>query len=418
MQQDTLSQGFGTIWRELFSSPVHLDSLLSRQSPRMKSILAQLLPMILQRPVSLAEDLGIGVAPGEPWSLSPQKLQSWSAATQMALELHARMETGGIPAPRALEDDFPPAWVAKLKDEWGAERSAALLQALVKRPPLTLRFVRRAERDAVLKGWKKNGNVPVRMTPTAVSPLGIELADYAPVFHLPEYERGEFEIQDEGSQLMSIFALDATAALGALQPEPGMAAASEEPLARIPEARWGQLRVVDACAGAGGKSLAMADLMKGQGRVFSYDISDRKVQALKRRARHAGLNNIQGVTVTEGQEIEALAKFEQTADRVLVDAPCSGWGVLRRNPDIKWRQEGAALDRFPAIQLRLLRAYSTLVKAGGQLTFGTCTFGKAETAAVVSAFNDEVGSRFEPVGGGYFGPGPSDGFYMHAWVRK
>lgn len=418
MQQDTLSQGFGTVWKDLFSSPVHLDSLLSRQSPRMKSILAQLLPVILQRPVSLAEDLGIGVAPGEPWSLSPQKLQSWNAATQMALELHARMETGGIPAPRALEDDFPPSWVAKLKEEWGAERSTALLQALVKRPPLTLRFVRRAERDAVLKGWKKNGNVPVRMTPTAVSPLGIELADYAPVFHLPEYERGEFEIQDEGSQVMSIFALDAAAAMGALRPEPGMATASAEPLARIPEARWGQFRVVDACAGAGGKSLAMADLMKGQGRVFSYDISDRKVQALKRRARHAGLNNIQGVTVTEGQEIEALAKFEQSADRVLVDAPCSGWGVLRRNPDIKWRQEESAMDRFPAIQLRLLKAYSSLVKPGGQLTFGTCTFRKAETVAVVSAFNDEVGSRFEPVGGGYFGPGASDGFYMHAWVRR
>jgi len=416
MQQDTLSQGFGTVWKDLFSSPVHLDSLLSRQTPRMKSVLAQVLPLILQRPVSLAEDLGIGVAPGEPWSLSPEQLRNWPAATQMALELHSRMQGDGAPTVRALEDDFPPKWVAELKAQWSDATVRAILTALVRRPPVTLRFSRKVDRAQVLAGWKKSGTIPVKVTETGASPVGLELADYTPVFHLPEYERGEFEIQDEGSQVMSIFALEAEAAAHVLRPEPG-AMPPEVARVRLPEGKWGQLRVADACAGAGGKSLAMADLMKGQGRVFSYDISDRKIQALKRRARHAGLNNIQGMALVEGKELEALSKFEGTVDRVLVDAPCSGWGVLKRNPDIKWRQDREALDRFPGIQLRLLKSYSTLVKPGGQLTFGTCTFRKSETLEVVQAFNEELGARFRPVAGGFFGPAASDGFFMQAWVR-
>jgi 16S rRNA (cytosine967-C5)-methyltransferase len=174
---------------------------------------------------------------------------------------------------------------------------------------------------------------------------------------------------------------------------------------------------VDACAGAGGKSLAMADLMMGQGRLFSYDISERKIQSLRRRATHARLNNIQAMALPEGRETEALAKFEGTADRVLVDAPCSGWGVLRRNPDIKWRQEREALGRFPAIQLRLLEAYSRLVKSGGILTYGTCTFRKGETTDVVERFEAGQGGRFERLKGGFFGPGASDGFFMQAWKR-
>jgi 16S rRNA (cytosine967-C5)-methyltransferase len=382
----------------------------------MKSLLAQILPLILLRPVSLAEDLGIGVDPGEPWSLSPERLRNWPAATAMAAELHARMQAGAIPTPRALEEDFPETITSELKKDWGAEATLKILSGLVQTAPLTLRFTRSQSRASVIQGWKKEGKIPVKVTETAHSPLGIQLAEYSPVFHLPEYEKGWFEIQDEGSQLMSLFALDAASALSLLQETP--ASAPGKGPAAMPEASWGSMRVVDACAGAGGKSLAMADLMKGQGRVFSYDISERKVQALRRRAKHAGLNNIQGVALKEGEEAEALAKFAATADRVLVDAPCSGWGVLRRNPDIKWRQEGDALTRFPAIQLRLLEVYSTLVKKGGQLTFGTCTFRKSETLDVVAAFSKKMQGTFKPIGGGYFGPSSSDGFYMHAWVRE
>lgn len=415
MQQSNLSQGFGAVWNDLFSSPIHLDSLLSRQTPRMKSLLAQILPLILLRPVSLAEDLGIGVDPGEPWSLSPERLRAWPAATAMAAELHARMQAGAIPVPRALEEDFPETVTTELKRDWGAEATLKILAGLVQSAPLTLRFTRSRARDGVIQGWKE-GKIPVKVAETQHSPLGIQLAEYSPVFHLPEYEKGWFEIQDEGSQLMALFALDASCALPLLQETP--ASQPGKGPARMPEASWGSMRVVDACAGAGGKSLAMADLMRGEGRVFSYDISDRKIQALRRRARHAGLNNIQGVALKEGEEAGALAKFAGSADRLLVDAPCSGWGVLRRNPDIKWRQEGDALRRFPAIQLRLLEVYSALVKKGGQLTFGTCTFRKSETVDVVAEFTRKMTGAFKPVGGGYFGPSSSDGFYMHAWVRE
>jgi 16S rRNA (cytosine967-C5)-methyltransferase len=175
--------------------------------------------------------------------------------------------------------------------------------------------------------------------------------------------------------------------------------------------------VVDACAGAGGKSLALADLMRGQGRLFSYDISAPKLQALRRRATRAGVNNVQAVQVVEGAELQSLAQFEKSADRVLVDAPCSGWGVLRRNPDIKWRQSAEALQRFPALQLRLLEAYSTLVAPGGTLVFGTCTFRKAETTEVVEKFLQKHGSSFCKGPGGFLGPGSSDGFFMQSFQR-
>jgi 16S rRNA C967 or C1407 C5-methylase (RsmB/RsmF family) len=420
MQQSSLSQGFGAVWKDLFSSPVHLDSLLSRQTPKMKSLLAQILPQILLRPVSLAEDLGVGVTPGEPWSLSAEQLRIWSAAAQMAGELHERFEGGKIPAPRVLRDDFPPLFVEDMEQDWGATPALQLMEALVQKAPMTLRLSTRVSRDQMLEAWKKSGKFPVRITATPFAPLGIQFADYTPVFHLPEYEQGDFEIQDEGSQVMALFALDPMRVASVLSPIASAPQARSATL-DLPELRWSGFRVVDACAGAGGKSLALADLMKGQGRVFSYDISERKIQALRRRATRAHLNNIQAMALPEGGEAAALERFEGTADRVLVDAPCSGWGVLRRNPDIKWRQDPQALERFPELQLRLLEVYSSLVKPGGILSFGTCTFRKAETLNVVNAFNERAQNRFRPIAGGYFGPSSlsssSDGFFMHAWER-
>jgi 16S rRNA (cytosine967-C5)-methyltransferase len=423
MQQSGFSQGFGAVWKDLFSSPVHLDSLLSRQTPRMKSLLAQILPLILLRPVSLAEDLGVGVSPGEPWSLGFDRMRDWPAALDMALAIHERLQGAGLPSVRSLREDFPPSMAADIEKDWGFQVSQSLLEALVQRAPMTLRFSRRVSRDEIAMDWRRSGKFPVRIDPTRSAPFGVSFADYTPVFHLPESDRGEFEIQDEGSQLMALFALDPAAAAGCLDSVPGRISKGTRVSvgAQVPELKWGGLRVVDACAGAGGKSLAMADLMQGQGRVFSYDISERKIQSLRRRATRAGLNNIQGMALPDGGELEVLAKFKFSADRVLVDAPCSGWGVLRRNPDIKWRQEPGALERFPSIQLRLLEAYSSLVKPGGTLSYGTCTFRKAETQSVVETFSSKHGSAFKPLVGGYFGLGEggmqADGFFMHAWER-
>ena len=180
--------------------------------------------------------------------------------------------------------------------------------------------------------------------------------------------------------------------------------------------------VIDACAGAGGKTLAMAELLKGRGRVFAYDIVESKIQALKKRAVTLGLNNIQGHVLPKhqpggGAELEKwLAQFKESADVVLVDAPCGGWGVLRRNPDIKWRQTQDELKRLPVLQLELLERFSALVRPGGRLVYGLCTFRRAESEQVVEDFALKH-PEFQSIGGGYLGPDTSDGFFMWAWER-
>jgi 16S rRNA (cytosine967-C5)-methyltransferase len=140
------------------------------------------------------------------------------------------------------------------------------------------------------------------------------------------------------------------------------------------------------------------------------------LQALRRRATRAGVNNIQVTTVCDGSESEVVKKFEAKANVVLVDAPCSGWGVLRRNPDIKWRQQRDVLVRMPQIQLRLLTVYAGLVAPGGRLVYGVCTFRPAETTAVIEKFLSEH-PDFRAIEGGYLGPGPCDGFFMQAMVK-
>jgi 16S rRNA (cytosine967-C5)-methyltransferase len=161
----------------------------------------------------------------------------------------------------------------------------------------------------------------------------------------------------------------------------------------------------------------MADALQGRGRVYAYDVSEKKLQALRRRAARGGYNNIQAVHVEDGKESESISKFKRRAQVVLVDAPCTGWGVLRRNSDIKWRQPLDVLERMPQIQQRLLNTYSELVAPGGRLVFGVCTFRKAETVDQVKAFL-AAHPDFTAGPGGYLGPGPCDGFFMQSLERK
>jgi 16S rRNA (cytosine967-C5)-methyltransferase len=322
-----------------------------------------------------------------------------------------------VPKFDALPEDFPPAMRSEFSSDWQNEGAARIFQRLTTAAPLSLRFSRRVDRDELVSRWRSSGKFPVRITLSSLSPWGVLLEGYTPVFRTPEYERGDFEIQDEGSQVMAAFTLWPEEVAPLLSDSPAELKVQGGALALLKASVPASWKVVDACAGAGGKSLALADLMKGQGRIFSYDISATKLQALRRRASHAGVTNIQAIPVTEGQESESLMRFEKTADRVLVDAPCSGWGVLRRNPDIKWRQSSAALSRFPEIQLRLLEAYSQLTKPGGVLVYGTCTFRKAETTAVVHQFLERNGAQFSKGPGGFLGPGSSDGFFMQSFTR-
>jgi 16S rRNA (cytosine967-C5)-methyltransferase len=179
------------------------------------------------------------------------------------------------------------------------------------------------------------------------------------------------------------------------------------------------LTVIDACAGAGGKTLAIADYLRGAGRIFGYDVSEKKIQALRLRARRSGHRSIKAMTLLEGEERAVLQPFFGTADRVLVDAPCSGIGILRRSPDIKWNQRPEDFEGLPEIQLRLLQLYSALVKPGGSLIYSTCTIRRAECDDVVERFISGS-SVFTKEHGGYFGPigSGADGFFMQEFRRE
>jgi 16S rRNA (cytosine967-C5)-methyltransferase len=229
---------------------------------------------------------------------------------------------------------------------------------------------------------------------------------------------GVLEIQDEGSQFMAHFALWPDEFADRLDEMPGAEAMDADSAVSTRVLKAGAPIVVDACAGAGGKSLALADLMDGRGRVFAYDVSSKKLMALKKRARKSRMNSIQAVELEEGREAEMLSRFKGTADIVLVDAPCSGFGILRRSPDIKWKSGPADLGHLPEVQLRLLNLYSALVRPGGRLVYGLCTFSREESLGVVSRFQAGQGD-FIPTRGGFLGPfsGSSDGFFMQAFRR-
>jgi 16S rRNA C967 or C1407 C5-methylase (RsmB/RsmF family) len=412
IRKENFTLAFQKLWSSLFESPVHLDSALSKQPAHLKSKLAQIIPSILLRPVSQAEALGIGVSSQEPWGLSQEKLAHWRAASLMADRLYEGMTERRLDA-LPLPEDFPPHMVEDWRESFGKDVAQELSKSLALDAPLSLRASRSIGAEELHKRLTEGSRLPVRARVSDLTPLGVRLSGYAPVLSTDLYKEGLFEIQDEGSQLMALFALWPEIYGAALQEHPGQANFGG-PLPPLPEAR--ALNIVDACAGAGGKSIALSDAMKGKGRIYSYDISEKKLQSLRRRATQAGLNNIQAVALEEGQESKILDRFKATADIVLVDAPCSGWGVLRRNPDIKWRQSKEVLERMPQIQSRLLDEYSKLVKSGGRLVFGVCTFRKAETRDIVEAFLKSH-PDFKPLKGGFLGPGPCDGFFMQAFKK-
>lgn len=406
-------EAFKSVWSKLMTTPIHLDSALSKVTPKQKTILAQVLPRILAQPISLCEHFGIGVPEGEPWSLSPENLAAWRPAVLLAERMMKDLDRG-IAMPEATENDFPPLMIQEWKRDWGEAGAKRLYDALIQSPPLGLRISRRIAREEALKELKKGSGLPVRATLSTASSIGIRLDGYAPIMRTRLYEEGLMEIQDEGSQFMALFALAPEVYSPFLSPEPGEAKSGQE-FPALPAAR--SLTIVDACAGAGGKALAFADLMEGKGRIYGYDVFESKVAALKKRAKRSKLNNLQGVLIPENDEEAAIVKHHATADLVLVDSPCSGWGVLKRNPDIKWRGLGSGLDRLPGLQLRLLDTYAKLVKSGGRLVYGLCTSRKAESTEVVERFL-ATHPEFESISGGFYGPGRTDGFFMHAFRKR
>lgn len=307
-----------------------LETLTAGRDPR-RLVLAALTRL---RGLSLRE-LDTAVKPRE---------RDWLA------ELKAQAEDSSF----AVRCDFPDWLLAKLQRQYGEEELLALAQSLQKSAPLDLRVnLQKAEREAVLARLAADG-IAARATP--YSPVGVRLEGKPQIKRHPLFLEGAIEIQDEGSQL----------------------------LCQLLAPRRGEM-VADFCAGAGGKTLALGAMMRSSGRLYAFDISEKRLAGLKPRLARSGLSNVHPQWIA-GENDARLKRLAGKLDRVLVDAPCTGLGTLRRNPDLKWRQDEQALAERRAKQDVILAAAARLVKPGGLMLYATCSLLDEENAEVVESF--------------------------------
>ena len=256
--------------------------------------------------------------------------------------------------PPAVRLDLPDWLYEALAVQFDATELDALATGLNQSAPLDLRVnPQKAERDAVLAQLNADG-LPAQAC--RYSPLGIRLAGKPSISRHPLFLDGSFEVQDEGSQLLGFL----------VQPKRGE-------------------MVADFCAGAGGKTLLLGALMRSQGRLYAFDVAEKRLAKLKPRLARSGLSNVHPVRIESENDIK-IKRLAGKLDRVLVDAPCSGLGTLRRNPDLKWRQTPQSVAELTVKQAAILHAASGLVKSGGRLVYATCSLLAAENDAVVSAF--------------------------------
>lgn len=259
-----------------------------------------------------------------------------------------------------------PAWAyPMLKAAYGSGFKAEMA-ALLKPAPSDVRInPLKTTREAVLEALHKEG---MNAEPTPLSPLGIRVQGRPALAQLDLYKNGAIEIQDEGSQLIALL-VDA---------KPGQA-------------------VVDFCAGAGGKTLALAAMMENKGRVIACDVLEKRLEKAKLRFRRAGLHNID-TRVLVNEKDQWIKHSAGKYDRVLVDAPCSGSGTWRRNPDAKWKMLGPSLASLRESQKNILAAAARLVKNGGRLIYATCSLLAEENQQQVETFLAEHPSfRLVPV---------------------
>lgn len=248
-----------------------------------------------------------------------------------------------------------PAWLAAALRAQGDDAWFwALAHALQQPAPLDLRInLLKARRDEIQLTLADAGIVA---RPTAYSPWGLRLEGQPAVNQLESFRSGAFEVQDEGSQLLAL----------------------------LVEARRGEL-VVDFCAGAGGKTLALGAAMRNTGRLYAFDTSGHRLDAMRPRLERAGLTNVHTLQLAHERD-DRINRLVRKADRVLVDAPCSGLGTLRRNPDLKWRQTEPAVAALHEQQGAILGSAAALVKPGGRLVYATCSLLAIENESVARTF--------------------------------
>ena len=248
-----------------------------------------------------------------------------------------------------------PEWLVEpLKAQLGAE-FWPLVETLNLGAGLDLRVnTLKAKRSDVLKELAKAG---IKAANTPYSPWGLRIAGKPALNKHEGFLRGDFEVQDEGSQLLSM----------------------------LLDAKRGEM-VVDFCAGAGGKTLALGAAMRSTGRLYAFDTSAHRLDAFKSRLKRSGLSNVHPAAIAHERD-DRVKRLTGKMDRVLVDAPCTGLGTLRRNPDLKWRQNLQAVEEMAVKQTAILQSAARMLKPGGRLVYATCSVLPQENEAIAEAFS-------------------------------
>jgi 16S rRNA (cytosine967-C5)-methyltransferase len=298
----------------------------------------------------------------------------WQGGTDFlrgALAPHEQQWLAQVQAvdPASLPDKLRhnlPDWLAgALREQLGDDEFWRLAGALTEPAPLDLRVnLLKARRDEVQQALAEAG---LTAMPTPWSPWGLRLPGKPAVNKLALFTGGSIEVQDEGSQLLAL----------------------------LTDAKRGEM-VVDFCAGAGGKTLALGASMRNTGRLYAFDTSGHRLDALKPRLARSGLSNVYPAQIAHERD-DRIKRLAGKIDRVLVDSPCSGLGTLRRNPDLKWRQSPKSVAELQAKQTAILAGAARLLKPGGRLVYATCSLLAAENEQIVAAFNDGPGKDFDTV---------------------
>ena len=256
--------------------------------------------------------------------------------------------------PVAVRSNLPDEWFEALVAAYGEQETLQLTAALNQSAPLDIRVnTIKANKAEVVQAFEHAG---IDSMACEMAPLGLRLLNKPALQKLGVFTSGAIEVQDEGSQLL-------THLLGAKRGE----------------------MVADFCAGAGGKTLAIGAMMRNTGRLYAFDVAAHRLAKLKPRLARSGLSNVQAIAI-ETENDAKVKRLTGKFDRVLVDAPCSGLGTLRRNPDLKWRHGVDSVARLTQLQASILRSASRLVKDGGTLVYATCSVLPAENQDVVNAF--------------------------------
>jgi 16S rRNA (cytosine967-C5)-methyltransferase len=323
---------------------------------RDRAFIAEAAYTVLRRRRSLEAAAGSGT----PRALLAAALVRWFGLSGRALGLDpalvARIHSkDGAPAPPAVQADLPDWLWERLAAQQGSDEAMRIARGLLEPAALDLRVnLAKLTREAALE------RLALAAAATPFSPAGLRLKGKPAINRHALFLDGSVEVQDEGSQL----------------------------LAYLLAPRRGEM-VADFCAGAGGKTLALAMLMRGTGRLYAMDVSARRLAALAPRAARAGVSNVHPLVLSGENDLRAR-RLAGKLDRVLVDAPCSGFGTLRRNPDLKWRYGPERIAALAEQQFRILVAASRLAKPSGRLVYATCSILTEENEAVVERFLREA----------------------------